>query len=115
MAPNARTHKFLLSEDEMPTTWYNLVADLPVPPPPPLHPATHEPIGPEALEPLLAQHRYVDALARLATLREPVDGFFDGVMVMVEGPAQRNNRLLMLDRLRRLFLRIADVSVLGAK
>ena len=69
----------------------------------------------EALEPLLAQHRYVDALARLATLREPVDGFFDGVMVMVEGPAQRNNRLLMLDRLRRLFLRIADVSVLGAK
>ena len=36
----------------MPTTWYNLVADLPEPPPPPLHPGTHEPIGPEALEPL---------------------------------------------------------------
>jgi CRP-like cAMP-binding protein len=67
----------------------------------------------EALEPMLAQHRYVDALARLAALREPVDAFFDGVMVMAEGPAQRNNRLLMLDRLRKLFLRIADVSVLA--
>ncbi len=52
MTTTPRTHKYLLSEDELPTTWYNLVADLPVPPPPPLHPGTHEPIGPEALEPL---------------------------------------------------------------
>ncbi len=52
MTTTPRTHKYLLSEDDMPTTWYNLVADLPEPPPPPLHPATHEPIGPEALEPL---------------------------------------------------------------
>jgi tryptophan synthase beta chain len=47
-----RTHKFLLTEDEMPTTWYNLVADLPEPPPPALHPGTHEPLGPADLEPL---------------------------------------------------------------
>ncbi len=47
-----RTHKYVLSEEEMPTTWYNLIPDLPEPPPPPLHPGTHEPIGPEALEPL---------------------------------------------------------------
>jgi tryptophan synthase beta chain len=52
MSDAPRTHKFVLTEDEMPTTWYNLVADLPEPPPPPLHPGTHEPIGPEALEPL---------------------------------------------------------------
>ncbi|HEX6889000.1 MAG TPA: TrpB-like pyridoxal phosphate-dependent enzyme [Candidatus Nanopelagicales bacterium] len=45
-------HKYLLTEDEMPTSWYNLIPDLPAPPPPPLHPATHEPIGPEALAPL---------------------------------------------------------------
>ena len=32
--------KILLEEDEMPTQWYNIVADLPEPPPPPLHPAT---------------------------------------------------------------------------
>ena len=36
--------KILLDETEMPTQWYNIVADLPEPPPPPLHPGTHEPI-----------------------------------------------------------------------
>jgi len=44
--------KYLLDEDRIPTHWYNVVADLPSPPPPPLHPGTGEPIGPEALEPL---------------------------------------------------------------
>ncbi|MBY5162214.1 TrpB-like pyridoxal phosphate-dependent enzyme [Salsipaludibacter albus] len=44
--------KILLDESELPTHWYNIVADLPEPPPPPLHPGTHEPIGPEALAPL---------------------------------------------------------------
>jgi len=47
-----RRHKFELTEDEMPTTWYNIIADLPNPPPPPLHPGTHEPVGPEDLAPL---------------------------------------------------------------
>ena len=36
----------------MPTRWYNITADLPTPPPPPLHPGTHEPVGPEDLAPL---------------------------------------------------------------
>ena len=46
------TVKYVLDESKMPTQWYNIVADLPVPPPPPLHPGTHEPIGPEDLAPL---------------------------------------------------------------
>ena len=46
------TKKFFLPESEMPEAWYNVAADLPSPPPPPLHPGTHEPIGPEALAPL---------------------------------------------------------------
>jgi len=37
---------------EIPTAWYNLIADLPVPPPPPLNPATGEPAGPELLMPI---------------------------------------------------------------
>jgi tryptophan synthase beta chain len=45
-------HKILLEESEMPTQWYNVTADLPEPPPPPLHPGTHEPIGPDDLAPL---------------------------------------------------------------
>ncbi len=51
MSP-ATQRRFLLSEAEMPTHYYNIGADLPVPLPPPLHPGTREPIGPEALAPL---------------------------------------------------------------
>jgi predicted alternative tryptophan synthase beta-subunit len=45
-------NKILLSEDEMPTQWYNIVPDLPAPPPPPLHPGTLEPAGPDDFAPL---------------------------------------------------------------
>jgi tryptophan synthase beta chain len=41
--------KFLLDEDQLPTAWYNLQADLPVPLPPVLHPGTGQPIGPDDL------------------------------------------------------------------
>jgi tryptophan synthase beta chain len=47
--------KFLLSEEQIPTAWYNVVADLPTPPPPPLHPATGQPLGPSDLAPLFPQ------------------------------------------------------------
>ncbi len=46
------TVKYLLDESEIPTHWYNLIPHLPEPPPPPLHPATGEPVGPEDLAPL---------------------------------------------------------------
>ena len=36
--------RFLLPEEAIPTSWYNLAADLPHPPPPVLHPGTHQPI-----------------------------------------------------------------------
>lgn len=44
-----RSSKITLSEREMPRQWYNIVADMPNKPLPPLHPATRQPIGPEAL------------------------------------------------------------------
>lgn len=44
--------KIYLSEDQIPQSWYNIVADLSVPPPPPLHPGTQQPITPPDLEPL---------------------------------------------------------------
>ncbi|ABQ89855.1 TrpB-like pyridoxal phosphate-dependent enzyme [Roseiflexus sp. RS-1] len=47
-----KTVKYLLAEDRMPTAWYNIQADLPVPPPPVLHPGTGQPIGPQDLAPL---------------------------------------------------------------
>ncbi|MEK7246862.1 MAG: TrpB-like pyridoxal phosphate-dependent enzyme, partial [Chloroflexota bacterium] len=45
-------YKYLLNESDLPEQWYNIAADMPSPPAPPLSPATTEPIGPEALAPL---------------------------------------------------------------
>src|SRR5918992_2970226 len=44
--------RFLLPEEAIPTSWYNLAADLPSPPPPVLHPGTGQPVGPDDLAPL---------------------------------------------------------------
>ena len=44
--------KILLNESELPTHWYNIVPDLPAPPPPVLHPGTLQPVGPDDLAPL---------------------------------------------------------------
>jgi tryptophan synthase beta chain len=52
MDDTVRQHKYLLTEDQIPTTWYNIIPDLPTPPPPPLHPGTMQPVGPEDLAPL---------------------------------------------------------------
>ncbi len=48
----ADQHKITLDESEMPTRWYNVIPDLPSPPPPPLHPGTLQPVGPDDLAPL---------------------------------------------------------------
>jgi len=61
----------------------------------------------------LAERDYVGVLRRLAWLREPVDAFFDAVMVMAEDAALRSNRLALLKRLSDRFLAVADVSVLS--
>ncbi|MCH8542268.1 MAG: glycine--tRNA ligase subunit beta [Alcanivorax sp.] len=64
-------------------------------------------------EPLVEQGDYGAILALLAELREPVDAFFDQVMVMADDPAVRDNRLALLSFLRDLFLQVADISELG--
>lgn len=62
--------------------------------------------------PMFAEARYNEALDRLATLREPVDAFFEDVMVMADAENIRNNRLALLARLHSLFLAVADISLL---
>ncbi|MGY5540093.1 glycine--tRNA ligase subunit beta [Vibrio brasiliensis] len=66
----------------------------------------------EALEPAFATGNYQEALSKLADLREPVDAFFDNVMVMADDEALKTNRLTLLNNLRNLFLQIADISLL---
>jgi glycyl-tRNA synthetase beta chain len=64
------------------------------------------------VDPLLSQNRYVEMLRTLAALRTPVDRYFDEVMVMADDVAKRRNRLVLLAGLRRMFLHVADISVL---
>jgi glycyl-tRNA synthetase beta chain len=67
----------------------------------------------QEVTPLFQQGEYRSALERLAQLRRHVDTFFDQVMVMVDDDAIKQNRLALLARLRRLFLAVADISLLG--
>ena len=55
---------------------------------------------------------YLEALETLAQLREPIDNFFDKVLVMSENEAEKNNRLGLLYQIDRLFLQIVDFSKL---
>mgnify|MGYP006152385661 FL=1 len=66
-----------------------------------------------AVRPLAAGRQYNLALSQLANLREPVDAFFEAVLVNAEDPAVRANRYALLAKLRGLFLGVADISVLG--
>jgi len=64
----------------------------------------------ERVKPLFESGDYASALNSLAALRNDVDTFFDGVMVMADDEQLKNNRLALLKQLRNLFLDIADLS-----
>ncbi|MEN2821686.1 Glycine--tRNA ligase beta subunit [Mannheimia haemolytica] len=64
------------------------------------------------VQPLIAQGDYTAVLDKLANLRQPVDAFFDGVMVNAEDQKLRQNRLAILSTLQGLFLQVADISLL---
>lgn len=68
----------------------------------------------DAAEPRAAQavadERFEDAMTALATLRAPIDAFFDSVMVNDADPAKRAARLALLDRLRAAVHGVADFS-----
>ena len=65
------------------------------------------------VRPLLDARDYTRALRELAALREPVDRFFDDVMVMADDDDVKTNRLALLGGLRALFLDVADISRLS--
>jgi len=66
--------KIQLDESALPTQWYNVVADLPAPPPPPLHPATLQPVGPDDLAPLFPMDLILQEVTtqRFVPIPEPV-------------------------------------------
>ena len=63
--------------------------------------------------PLLKERNYDAVLKELAALRDPVDSFFNEVMVMSEDLSIRDNRLSLLANLQKLFLDVADISQLA--
>lgn len=64
------------------------------------------------VQPLIAKGDYMTVLDKLANLRQPVDNFFENVMVNAEDPQLRQNRLAILKTLQGLFLQVADISLL---
>ncbi|WP_133126824.1 glycine--tRNA ligase subunit beta [Legionella nagasakiensis] len=67
----------------------------------------------QVVAPLYSEGNYARLLEQLASLREPVDAFFDHVMVMVDDDAVKMNRLRLLSRLQALLQGVADISLLS--
>jgi len=64
----------------------------------------------DTVQAAINEARYQDALNQLADLHEPVDKFFDDVMVMADDEALKNNRIALLNQLHGLFMQVADIS-----
>ncbi len=64
----------------------------------------------KTVEPMFDVGDYEAALSQLSSLREPVDTFFDSVMVMADDEEIKNNRIALLNTMNQLFLRAADLS-----
>jgi glycyl-tRNA synthetase beta chain len=70
-------------------------------------------VAKEKISGYLSKKDYEAALLEMTRMKKPIDDFFEGVMVMVEDEAIRNNRLALLSEIGQLFLRIADFSKLA--
>jgi tryptophan synthase beta chain len=106
--------KILLGEDEQPTQWYNVIADLPTPPPPVLHPGTLEPVGPDDLAPLFP----MDLIAQEVTPDRYVDipgAVLDVYRLWRPSPLYRAHRLeKALDTPARIYYKYEGVSPAGS-
>lgn len=63
--------------------------------------------------PMLETRDYYAVLENLADLKQPIDQFFEDVMVMTDDIELRHNRLALLDKLQKLFMNVADISLLA--
>jgi glycyl-tRNA synthetase beta chain len=64
------------------------------------------------IEPLMIAKDYQGALTELSALKQPIDNFFDNVMVMADDEQVKTNRLTLLNEIRNSFFAIADISLL---
>jgi len=108
------TLKYVLGEERMPKAWYNLVADLPTPPAPVLHPGTGEPIGPADLAPLFPMAIILQEVSgeRWIEIPEPVRAIY---RTWRPSPLFRARRLeKALDTPAKIFYKYEGVSPSGS-
>jgi len=106
--------KYLLSENELPTAWYNIQADLPRPVPPPLHPGTGRPIGPADLAPLFPLELIKQEVSTERTIDIP-DEVQQVYRLWRATPLHRARRLeRYLDTPARIYYKYEGVSPAGS-
>ena len=110
-----RTHtKYLLTEDQMPTAWYNIVPDLPRPPAPVLHPGTKQPVGPDDLAPLFPMELIMQEVSTAPYIEIP-DQVRDVYKQWRPSPLYRARRLeKALDTPARIYYKYEGVSPVGS-
>jgi tryptophan synthase beta chain len=105
---------FLLDETQIPTQWYNIVPDLPEPPPPPLHPGTHEPVGPDDLAPLFPMALIEQEVSTERWVDIP-GGVLDVYRIWRPSPLVRARRLeKLLDTPAKIYFKYEGVSPAGS-
>ena len=106
--------KYVLDESRLPKSWYNLVADLPSPPPPVLHPGTMQPVGPDDLAPLFPMSLIMQEVSteRYIEIPEPVR---DVYRHWRPSPLYRARRLeKALDTPAKIYYKYEGVSPAGS-
>ena len=108
------TYKYLLPEERIPRAWYNIAADLPAPAPPPLHPGTGKPIGPDDLAAIFPMALIAQEVSqeREIEIPEPVREIYK---LWRPSPLIRARRLeKVLDTPARIFYKYEGVSPPGS-
>ncbi len=106
--------KYLLDESRIPKHWYNLMADLPAPPPPVLHPGTMKPVGPDDLAPLFPMALIAQEVAteREIPIPEPVRDVYRQWRVTPLYRARRLEKALQTPA--RIYYKYEGVSPAGS-
>ncbi len=108
------TTKYVLDESRLPTRWYNIQADLPVPLPPPIHPGTQQPIGPEMLAPLFPMELIRQEVSQERWIEIPEE-VRDAYRLWRPTPLYRARRLeRALDTPARIYYKYEGVSPAGS-
>ncbi len=110
----SNTVKYMLSEDQIPTSWYNIASDLPSPPPAVLHPGTQQPIGPADLAPLFPMALIMQEVSTERSIEIP-DEVRDVYRQWRPTPLYRARRLeRALDTPARIYYKYEGVSPSGS-